>query len=144
MPDIILDSRLKADGHLLGWLGATHVLLMRNALFPWIVLVPDTDEIEFYKLDAGFQMRIMSQVNLISEFIHSNFEIDKINIGLIGNVVPQLHVHVVGRNRKDICWPDVVWGVKPFSPYEPEHVEQIKDKLALRLMSAFCANPETS
>ncbi|HXK57102.1 MAG: HIT domain-containing protein [Gammaproteobacteria bacterium] len=142
MPGIGLDTRLKQDSHLLGWLGSTDLLLMRNALFPWFVLVPETDEIEFYKLDSRIQMQLLTQINLISEFIESNFQIDKLNIGLIGNVVPQLHVHVVGRRREDICWPGVVWGVKESIPYAAGQVEKIVTQLLLLPHAAFRANPE--
>ena len=141
MSGIFLDPRLREDSHLLGWLDTTQLLLMRNALFPWFVLVPETDEIEFYKLDPKSQAQLLDQINLLSEFIESNYPIDKMNIGLIGNIVSQLHVHLVGRNRQDICWPNVVWGVKEFKPYQPGEVEKTLDKLVLALQDRFRARP---
>lgn len=144
MSDNKLDPRLKQDSHHLGWLGATDLLLMRNSLFPWFVLVPKTDEIEFYKLDSELQTLILRQLNLMSEFVENSYQIDKMNIGLIGNIVSQLHVHIIGRNRKDICWPGVVWGVKAFESYQPGQVEEIVEKLIIFTQGAFRANPEST
>lgn len=139
MPDILLDPKLKEDCHLLGHLENNALLLMRNSLFPWFVLVPHTSEIEFYKLDAELQMKLVGQINLVSQFIEDNYSIDKLNIGSIGNIVSQLHVHIIGRSHDDECWPDVVWGVKKFKPYEQNQVSQIKEKLLVSLQNLFRA-----
>jgi len=144
MSGTLLDPRLEKDTHLLGSLDTTQLLLMRNALFPWFVLVPETDEIEFYKLDPKIQVQLLDQINLLAEFIESHYPIEKMNIGLIGNMVSQLHVHLVGRNRKDICWPDVVWGVKEFKPYQPGEVEKTVEKLVQAMRERFRARPESS
>ncbi|MCB1881438.1 MAG: HIT domain-containing protein [Gammaproteobacteria bacterium] len=143
MPNIQLDPRLKQDSHHLGWLGATELLLMRNSLFPWFVLVPNTNEIEFYKLDSALQLQILGQLNLVSEFVEHRYQIDKMNIGLIGNIVSQLHIHVIGRSRKDLCWPGVVWGVKAFAPYEPGQVEEIVEKLVTFSQGVLRIHPES-
>ena len=144
MSGTLLDPRLEKDTHLLGSLDTTQLLLMRNALFPWFVLVPETDEIEFYKLDPKIQVQLLDQINLLAEFIESHYPIEKMSIGLIGNMVSQLHVHLVGRNRKDICWPDVVWGVKEFKPYQPGEVEKTVEKLVQAMRERFRARPESS
>lgn len=137
MPEFSLDPALKNDCHLLGYLDSSVLLLMRNALFPWFVLVPRTSEIEFYRLAPELQIKVVDQINLVSRFIEQNFQIDKLNIASIGNIVSQLHVHVVGRSRNDICWPGVVWGVKESRPYEPEQVAQIQEKLATSFPELF-------
>lgn len=142
MSKIQLDHRLKKDCYLLGCLDTSELLLMRNAFFPWFVLVPQTDEIEFYKLEPKFQAQIMGQINRVSEFIVAYYPVDKMNIGMIGNIVAQMHVHVVGRSRDDICWPGVVWGVKTFRPYQPEDVEAIVEKLVAFMQDSFCAYSE--
>jgi len=141
-PAVQIDPRLAQDSHLLGWLGGTRLLLMRNAHFPWFVLVPATGETEFYKLDAHLQSRILAQINQLADFIQHNFQIDKINIGMIGNIVSQLHIHVIGRRRDDICWPGVVWGTKEFRHYQPEQVEKIAAGLTLYLADRFRADPD--
>ncbi len=125
----MLDPRLRKDTFQLGRLDGSCLLLMRNALFPWFVLVPDTSEVEFHKLSWKMQKKVLKQVNHVSHFIEENYKIDKINIGAIGNVVSQMHIHIVGRSKGDICWPDVVWGVKDFKQYEPDQLESIKMKI---------------
>ncbi|MCB1870068.1 MAG: HIT family protein [Gammaproteobacteria bacterium] len=141
MSGVLLDPRLKRDCHPLGRLEGSELLLMRNALFPWFVLVPETAEIEFYRLEMQLQMQLLSQINLLSEFIVENFPTDKINIGMIGNMVSQLHVHVVGRNREDSCWPGVVWGTQQFRPYETGEVVKIAEKLTSSMHGRFSADP---
>lgn len=142
MPEIKLDHRLRKDCHVLGRLDTSALLLMRNAFFPWFVLVPQTDEIEFYKLAPRFQAQITGQISHLSEFVAEHYPVDKMNIGMIGNMVSQMHVHVIGRNRDDICWPGVVWGVQAFRPYQPEDIEFIVEKLAVYMQDGFCACPD--
>jgi len=110
---------------------------MRNSLFPWFVVVPDTSEIEFYKLESDLQTKVLNQINLVSRFIEQAYSTDKINIASIGNIVSQLHVHIVGRYKSDICWPGVVWGVKEFKQYEPDQIKQIKNKLLVTFEGQF-------
>ena len=130
MNDTRVNEKLLEDCYLLGRFDGCVLLLMRNALFPWFVLVPQTNEIEFYKLDHDLQVKLIEQINHMSEFIEEHFRIDKINIASIGNVVSQMHVHVIGRTKDDVCWPGVVWGTRKFKPYEADQIEQIKEKLA--------------
>ena len=127
--ELSLDPRLKEDSYMIGCFDCSVLLLMKNSLFPWFVLVPFSNETEFHKLSQELQLKILNQINLVSRFIEDNNKIDKINIGAIGNVVSQLHVHIIGRSRDDICWPDVAWGVKEFKQYKPDQVKQIKENL---------------
>lgn len=129
MSQLKIDSRLQADSHQLGKLGSSSLLLMRNSLFPWFVLVPETEETEFYRLELTIQHTILSQINLVARFIENNYSIDKMNIATIGNIVSQMHMHIVGRTKKDICWPGVVWGVQEQQEYEPAQLTEIKQKL---------------
>ena len=142
--DISLDPRLEKDSHLLGYFDSSALLLMRNALFPWFVLVPQSSEIEFYKLGPAIQTKLLDQINLVSHFIVDNYSIDKINLGSIGNVVLQLHVHIVGRSQTDVCWPGVVWGVKQFKPYKPGQVKEITQKLVESFPGAFRAHVDNA
>ena len=65
----------------------------------------------------------------MSRFVEKNFSTDKLNIACIGNVVSQLHIHIVGRRKNDICWPGVVWGLKESKEYSAEEVNRIRGKL---------------
>ncbi len=129
MTKIQLDERLKNDTYLIKDFDESLLLLAKNAHFPWFILVPKTKEIEFHKLDESFQIRLLTLINKISFFIEDNNNVDKINIATIGNVVSQMHIHIVGRFKNDICWPNVVWGCKDFKSYKPEDIVTLKNKI---------------
>lgn len=124
-----LHPKLAQNSHQLGKTDNSIILLSRNAHFPWFILVPETRESELHKLAQQQQSIILEQVNLLSRFVEENFSVEKLNIASIGNIVPQLHIHIVGRNSKDICWPSVVWGVKEHKEYTEGDISSIKQKL---------------
>lgn len=105
-----LHPRLAGDCHLLGEIECGTLLLHRNATLPWFILVPDTRLTELHELDPVLYQQIMTAVHTLAGFVKRQFEADKINIAAIGNQVPQLHIHVIGRRRDDPYWPGVVWG----------------------------------
>jgi diadenosine tetraphosphate (Ap4A) HIT family hydrolase len=127
--NIKLHHRLQEDTHLLGEFNNCHLLLSRNAFFPWFILVPATEETEFHKLDPDQQFQIQQHINALARFIEAHFPTDKINIGMIGNIVPQLHIHIIGRSQNDPCWPGVVWGTSHFKAYTAAEVATIKNQL---------------
>jgi diadenosine tetraphosphate (Ap4A) HIT family hydrolase len=135
--NITLDARLKADTYPLGEFDGSLLLLSKNALFPWFVLVPETQEIEFHKLSTAQQSRTQQQINAVAQFIETRFSPDKINIATIGNIVSQLHIHIIGRNKNDVCWPGVVWGTPHFKDYEAQEVGLIKNQLEDILKGIF-------
>ncbi len=112
-----LDPRLKNDCFQLGQLTFCSVLLMNNAAIPWFILVPATLKTEIFELDIEEQMILLREINLISSYIKDSFSVSKLNIASIGNIVSQLHVHIVGRHTDDYCWPNVVWGTKSDKKY---------------------------
>jgi diadenosine tetraphosphate (Ap4A) HIT family hydrolase len=127
--DFIIDPRLQTDSCLLGQLQLSQIRLMDNALFPWLILVPCVTQFEIHQLDRKQQIQLLDEITTISHFIENHFSIDKINVGAIGNIVRQLHVHIVGRREGDHCWPNVVWGVKENKSYTQLQVGVIADKL---------------
>lgn len=131
MTDFILDNRLQNDCHLMGELQNSLLLLMDNAYYPWFILVPKTTETEFHQLDHELQSELLNAINGLSEFIQSHFNVDKLNVATIGNVVSQLHIHVVGRYHNDPCWPGVVWGSDKKKAYESGEVALIQEKLSM-------------
>lgn len=139
-PTITLDPRLVQDTELLGYFEGSLLLLMRNALYPWFVIVPNTSETELYMLPEAQQAAVMHQVSLVSRFVVQTFAIDKLNVGAIGNLVAQLHIHIVGRRRDDECWPGVVWGRDPYIGYTTEQVTDIKGKLKAFMADEFRAH----
>jgi diadenosine tetraphosphate (Ap4A) HIT family hydrolase len=135
-----LDSRLSNDCHILGKLDISLLLLMNNSLVPWFILVPETTKTEMTDLAQADQEALLKEINLISSFVKSNFDVAKLNIAAIGNIVSQLHVHIVGRNSSDYCWPNVVWGVDEKETYTDERVKEISALLSKQLGKRFTSH----
>ncbi|WP_455218085.1 HIT domain-containing protein [Kaarinaea lacus] len=135
--EFVLDSRLVKDCIVLGKLDISHLLLMNNSLVPWFILVPETDKTELIDLPHPDQARLLKEINLISGFTRTQFHCTKLNIGAIGNIVNQLHVHIIGRDSSDFCWPGVVWGTKERKPYQENQVKEIAELLKAFLGEQF-------
>ncbi|MDZ7788597.1 MAG: HIT family protein [Halofilum sp. (in: g-proteobacteria)] len=105
-----LHPRLAADTHLLGRLDLSLVLLHRDAGVPWYLLVPTAGAAETIDLAAAERERLNTEIQRLGEFVRELHQPDRLNIAAIGNLVPQLHVHVIARHEHDPCWPGVVWG----------------------------------
>lgn len=124
----VLHDRLARGGFDLGSYFGCRVLLKNNALYPWFVLVPEVgDEVEeLTDLKEEAYMEVMRLVRKVSEFIHAEFGLRKVNVGCVGIVVSQLHLHVVGRQEGDPAWPGVVWGCSDKEAYDLAEAERIK------------------
>jgi len=122
-----LNARLATGGFDFGTHGRCRVLLKDNAIFPWFILVPEVDEsiTELHQLDASDYASVMFSIRQISEFMESHFSPDKLNVAAIGNIVSQLHIHIVARNESDPAWPGVVWSCDTKQAYEKEAALQI-------------------
>ena len=118
------------------------LLLMNNALVPWFILVPKTEKTELHTLDGTTQAGLLQEVNLLADKVKTVFAVDKLNIAAIGNVVQQLHVHVIGRRHTDYCWPNVVWGRPEVEPYTPAAITELAQKLLPQLRETFKPNRE--
>lgn len=126
-----LNERLQADTRHVTDLGLCRVLLMNNALWPWLILVPMRENaVEIHRLDEADQTALMREIVLASRVVERLFAPDKMNVGALGNMVPQLHVHVIGRKRGDPAWPGPVWGSGHARPYEPAEAAALVDRLA--------------
>jgi diadenosine tetraphosphate (Ap4A) HIT family hydrolase len=125
MSDFVLDARLKNDCHILGQLGSTMLLLMDNSLVPWFILVPQVDVTEFHELQQEDQFQLLEHINQVSTYLKQELSVDKVNVAAIGNIVRQLHIHVVGRNETDFCWPNVVWGTEGGQSYTENELQEI-------------------
>lgn len=141
MSDFQLDPQLSADCLPLGRIGLCRLLLLNNAQVPWFVLVPEVTVTEFYELERDQQLQILEAINALSTFIKGHFHSDKLNIASIGNKVRQLHIHVIGRDPGDYCWPGVVWGAPGAKAYEQQAVAEIRAALAAGLGGGF--SPES-
>jgi diadenosine tetraphosphate (Ap4A) HIT family hydrolase len=102
------------------------VLLMNDANFPWLIAVPrHVGAVEIFDLDDGERVQLMAELALLAQLLKDLTGCDKINIAAIGNVVSQLHVHVVARRRDDAAWPRPVWGALPARPYGKAQRDQL-------------------
>lgn len=129
-----LHEKLGKDTLPVGDLALSRVLLMNDARFPWLVLVPRIDGIrEVFELSTGDQQRLIAEIARCSERLRMLTGAGKMNIGALGNLVPQLHVHVVARSPGDGAWPGPVWGFGIADPYTPAEgdamVAQLRDAL---------------
>ena len=109
-------------------LALCEVRLMDDANHPWLVLVPRVAEmIEIIDLDTAQRTQLAAEVDAACRALKTLFKPDKLNVAALGNLVPQLHVHVIARYRSDIAWPRPVWGAANAKPYAPEQlVERIQ------------------
>lgn len=133
-----LDIRLSEGNVELATLHLCQIIFVDNALFPWLILVPRRpDIIELIDLQETDRITLIKEISLISEVMQEIFVPDKLNIAALGNIVPQLHVHVIARYQGDSAWPHPVFG-KVSAPYELESrakiISKLKDKINSRLM----------
>lgn len=117
----VLHPRLMADTAVIVDWSLSRVLLMNDKRFPWIILVPRRPNlIELFDLDERSRAVLTNEIARAAERLKSWASLrggtDKINVGIIGNLVPQLHVHVISRRKGDAVWPGTVWGSG-----QPEH-----------------------
>lgn len=131
-----IHPQLKADCLVIGRFSLCWLLLMRDANYPWFILVPDREGVsEIYQLSRDDQSQLWSESSLLSEKLMSLFEGEKLNIAALGNVVPQLHIHHVVRFSHDAAWPAPVWGKAPAVPYSDERLKDIVENVTAALQS---------
>jgi diadenosine tetraphosphate (Ap4A) HIT family hydrolase len=131
-----LDPQLQRDTVAIGDLPGSRVLLMNDANFPWLILVPrQAGATEVFDLDDGARAQVMRELAQLAQMLKELTGCDKINIAAIGNMVPQLHVHIVARRRDDTAWPRPVWGAVPPCPYGAAERDRLI--LAIREKIAF-------
>jgi diadenosine tetraphosphate (Ap4A) HIT family hydrolase len=124
MSDWTLHPQLAADTVALGDLPLSRVLVMNDATYPWLVLVPrKTGITEVIDLDEDEQTHLMHEVTRAARALREVTACHKLNIAALGNMVPQLHVHVIARFRHDPAWPKPVWGAAPAKAYEREALD---------------------
>lgn len=133
-----LDSRLQQDTLAIGDFALCRLLLMNDAQFPWFILVPRREEItELFQLDSADQQLLWQETSALAEALKDTFAADKMNVATLGNVVSQLHMHVVVRRRDDAVWPAPVWGKLPAQAYTSEQLARVMGKLRLVLTDDF-------
>ncbi|MGH0036596.1 MAG: HIT domain-containing protein [Myxococcota bacterium] len=115
-----LHPRLEADTRRVDDWPLSRVLLMDDARFPWLILVPRVPEArEIHRLEPAQRATLLDELVRAAEALESVSGAPKLNLGALGNLVPQLHVHVVARSPDDAAWPGPVWGAGEREPWEP-------------------------
>lgn len=129
-----LDPRLAADSIFVADGPLSQVRLMDDQRFPWLVLVPRVAAAsEWIDLDGAQQRLLLAEINQASRLLQQEPGVGKLNIGALGNIVRQLHIHLVGRHEGDRAWPGPVWGSGPAERFEPEALRQRAEAWAQRL-----------
>lgn len=116
-----LHPQLEADSTRIQKLPLCDLRLIEDANYPWFVLVPERPNIrEIHELGETDQHRLTREISQVSLALQAATGAGKMNVAALGNLVPQLHIHVIARFDSDPAWPGPIWGVKPALPYEPE------------------------
>ena len=119
-----VDSKLNHDTHFVSDLDLCRLLIMNDSNYPWFILVPRRLNItEIYQLSNEDRFQLDYETNFISEILANYFKADKMNIAALGNIVSQLHVHIIVRKKTDLLWPETIWGKKSPLFYSKEDIE---------------------
>ena len=129
-----LDPRLDQDTVPLARLSLAHVRLMCDARYPWLILVPAKPDLrELYDLDASDRTQLIEEITHVSRVLERLFKPDKINVGALGNIVRQLHIHVIARRLGDSAWPGPVWGQGAAVSYTADELAATQKRLIAAL-----------
>jgi len=132
----VLDQRLLQDTLPVGDFPLSRLLLSNDAQYPWFILVPRRADIsEIFQLSEAEQLQLWKETTQLSRTLQQLFDADKMNVAALGNVVSQLHMHVIVRHRGDPAWPAPVWGKHPAVPYTSEQAAAIIGRLKAALAS---------
>jgi diadenosine tetraphosphate (Ap4A) HIT family hydrolase len=132
--DWSLHSQLQKDTIDIGDLPLCRVLVIKDANYPWLLLVPRRAEvIEIIDLDEVGQAQLMTEINRVGRALKEVTQCDKLNIAALGNVVPQLHVHVIARRANDAAWPRPVWGVVAPLAHDAQEVQHFISALRRKI-----------
>lgn len=119
-----LHPQLAKDTIDIGDLPLSRVLVIKDANYPWLLLVPRRpDIVDLIDLDEVEQAQLMTETTRVARALKDITKPDKLNIAALGNVVPQLHMHIIARRKTDAAWPRPVWGVVPAIDHNPEEVK---------------------
>ncbi len=132
--EFVLHPQLEADTWVVGDFPLCRLLLMKDANYPWFVLVPRRAGVtEIYHLDPKDRTQLIEESSALSETLADLFIARKMNVAALGNMVPQLHLHHVVRYEDDVAWPGPIWGVAEAKAYSDEQLNTIFRKLEVLL-----------
>ncbi len=129
-----MDERLVGDTVELGDFALSRVLLMNDSRYPWLILVPRVvDASEVFDLQLEQQQELWQETQVVAHALKHEFAADKINIATLGNVVSQLHMHIVVRMQNDEAWPAPIWGRGIAQPYSESALIEMRTRLQAAL-----------
>lgn len=129
-----LDERFVRDSEFVISLGLCQLRLQNDSRWPWLVMIPQRNDLsEVFELSPLDQTMLTFEMNLVAKALKEVTGADKMNVGALGNIVRQLHVHVIARNEGDANWPGPVWGFEKSIPYN----DAVKAELIAKLKDAF-------
>ncbi|WP_268801070.1 HIT domain-containing protein [Pseudomonas huanghezhanensis] len=139
----VLDSRLMQDTLAVGDFPLCRLLLSNDSNYPWFILVPRRAAVtEVFELSEADQLQLLKETTMLSSVLKAAFKADKLNVAALGNVVSQLHMHVIVRYRTDVAWPAPVWGRHPAKPYSGDQAAALIQQLKEVLTEDFSFAPE--
>ncbi|MEC6897546.1 HIT family protein [Photobacterium piscicola] len=131
-----LHPQLMADTTILGDLPLSRVLLAKEALGPWLILVPRYESLrEIHHLSEQDQQQLMRESSAVAALLEQDYQAEKINIGALGNLVPQLHIHHIARFSNDVAWPGPIWGNTKGIQRSEEVQQALAEELRQELMN---------
>jgi diadenosine tetraphosphate (Ap4A) HIT family hydrolase len=134
MPAWSLHPQLTTDTIDIGDLPLSRVLVIKDANYPWLLLVPRREgAVEIIDLDEVAQAQLMTEVARVARALKEVTKCDKLNVAALGNVVPQLHVHIIARRTNDAAWPRPVWGVVPPLAHDATEVQNFISALRRKI-----------
>ena len=126
MPEFVLHPQLEKDTFFIGALDLSDILLMNDSRYPWLILVPRVngavDLTDLYEVE---RLKFTEEINQVASSMKKAYQPDRMNIAMLGNVVPQLHCHIIARFTQDFAWAKPVWGIGDAIPYTNEQREKI-------------------
>jgi len=137
-----LDPQLKADTIHIGDFPLSQLLLMNDSNYPWFILVPRRAGVsEIYHLGEKDRHQLMRESAALAENLADIFAARKMNVANLGNLVSQLHVHVIVRKESDPAWPGPVWGKAAANPYSDDELKRIESRLDTLLQGELAFTP---
>jgi diadenosine tetraphosphate (Ap4A) HIT family hydrolase len=125
MTEFVLHPQLENDTFLIGSLDLSQILLMNDSRYPWIILVPRIENaVDITDLSEQERKVFIEEINFVADAIKKQYQPDRINIAMLGNVVPQLHCHIIARFETDFAWSKPVWGIGDAVRYTKEEHEK--------------------
>ena len=137
MADFQLHPQLEADSIAVTDLALSQVRLINDSNYPWLLLVPRRPGlVDLIDLSPEERIVLMGEIGMACDALKAHGPCDKLNVASLGNQVPQLHVHVIARQRSDAAWPKPVWGEVPPVAYSPQEAERLSGQFAALLGEA--------